>query len=276
MALPFFGTGMKNGPFPVLWPLLSFPNCWHTKCGIFTASSLRVWNSLTGIPSPPLVLFIVILPKVHLTSHSRISGSRWMITPSWLSGLWRSFLYSSSVYSCHLFLISSASVRSTPFLPYCAHVCMKRSLGISNFLEEISSLSHSIVSLYFLHSSLRKAFLCLLAILWNSALKWVYFSFSHLPFTSLLSQLFVKPPQTTILPFCISFSWGWSWSMPPVQCHEPPSIVLQALCLSDLIPWIYLSLPLYNCKGFDLGLPEWSSCFPYFLHFFNFPVTTST
>ena len=27
----------------------------------------------------------------------------------------------------------------------------------------------------------------------------------------------------------------------------------QALCLSDLIPWICLSLPLYNCKGFDLG-----------------------
>ena len=55
------------------------------------------------------------------------------------------------------------------------------------------------------------------------------------------------------LPFCISFSWGWSWSLPPVQCHKPSSIVLQALCLSDLIPWVYLSLPLYNRKGFDLG-----------------------
>ena len=32
---------------------------------------------------------------------------------------------------------------------YCAHLCMKSSLGISNFLEEISSLSHSIVFLYF-------------------------------------------------------------------------------------------------------------------------------
>ena len=39
-----------------------------------------------GIPSPPLALFIVMLPKVHLTSHSRMSGSRWVITPSWLSG----------------------------------------------------------------------------------------------------------------------------------------------------------------------------------------------
>src|SRR5574337_91091 len=32
---------------------------------------------------------------------------------------------------------------------YRAHLCMKCSLGISNFLEEISSLSHSVVSLYF-------------------------------------------------------------------------------------------------------------------------------
>ena len=33
-------------------------------------------NSSIRIPSPPLALFIVILPKVHLTSHSRMSGSR--------------------------------------------------------------------------------------------------------------------------------------------------------------------------------------------------------
>ena len=39
-----------------------------------------------------------------------MSGSRWVITSSWLSGSWRSFLCSPSVCSCHLFLISSASV----------------------------------------------------------------------------------------------------------------------------------------------------------------------
>ena len=33
-----------------------------------------------------------MLSKAHLTSHSRMSGSRWVITPSWLSGSWRSFL----------------------------------------------------------------------------------------------------------------------------------------------------------------------------------------
>ena len=31
-----------------------------------------------------------------------------------------------------------------------------------------------------------------------------------------------------------------------VQYYEPPSIVIQALCLSSIIPWIYLSLPLYG------------------------------
>ena len=60
------------------------------------------------------------------------------------------FLHSSSVYSCHLFLIFSASVGLCIIsVLYCAHLCMKCSLGISNFLEEISSLSHSIVFLYF-------------------------------------------------------------------------------------------------------------------------------
>ena len=38
-----------------------------------------------------------MLSKAHLTSHSRMFGSRWVITPSWLSGLWRSFLYSSYI-----------------------------------------------------------------------------------------------------------------------------------------------------------------------------------
>ena len=58
----------------------------------------------------------LVLPKAHFTSHSRMSDSRWVITPSWLSGPLRSFLYSSSVYSCHLFLISSVSVRSMSLL----------------------------------------------------------------------------------------------------------------------------------------------------------------
>ena len=44
-----------------------FQICWHTECSTFIASSLRIWNSSTGIPSPTLALFVVILSKAHLT-----------------------------------------------------------------------------------------------------------------------------------------------------------------------------------------------------------------
>ena len=81
----------ENWHFPVLWPLLSFPNLLAYWVQHFKVSSLRIWNSSTGIPLPLLALFIVMLPKAHLTSHSRMSGSRWVITPLWLSESWRSF-----------------------------------------------------------------------------------------------------------------------------------------------------------------------------------------
>ena len=127
-----------------------FEICWHIECSIFTASSFRIWNSSTGIPSPLLSLFIVMLPKAHLTSYSRMSGSWWVITPSWLSGSWRSFLYSYSVYSCHLSLISSTSVRSLLFLSFIEPIFAWNVPLVSLiFLEEISTLSHSIVFLYF-------------------------------------------------------------------------------------------------------------------------------
>ena len=91
-GIAFLWDWNENWPFPVLWPLLHFQICWHIKCSTFTASSFRIWNSSTGIPSPPLALFIVMLPKAHLTSHSRMSGSRWVIIPLLSSGLWRSFV----------------------------------------------------------------------------------------------------------------------------------------------------------------------------------------
>ena len=79
LALPFFGIGMKT---PFLWPCWVFQICWHIECSTFTASSFRIWNSSTGILSPQLALFVVMLSKAHLTSHSRMSGSRSVITNS--------------------------------------------------------------------------------------------------------------------------------------------------------------------------------------------------
>ena len=148
-GIAFLLIGMKTDLFHSCGHCWVFQICWHIESSSLTVSSFRIWNSSVGIPSPPLALFVVMLPKAHLTSHSRMSGSRWVITPSWLSGSWRSFLYSSSVYSYHLFLISSASVKLILFLSFIVHLGMKYSLGISDFLEEISSLSHSIVFLFF-------------------------------------------------------------------------------------------------------------------------------
>ena len=95
-GIAFFGIGVKTDLFQSCGHCWVFQICWHIECNTFTASSFRIWNSSAGIPSHPLALFVVMLPKAHLTSHSRMSGSRWVITPSWLSGSWRYFLYSST------------------------------------------------------------------------------------------------------------------------------------------------------------------------------------
>ena len=114
------------------------------------------------------------------------------------------FFYSSSVYSCHLFLRSSASVRSIPFMsfivpifawnvPLVSLIFLKRSLVFPILL--FSSIS--------LHWSLRKAFSSLLAILWNSTLRWVYLSFFPLPLACLLFSAIFKASSDN--PFAFLF-----------------------------------------------------------------------
>ena len=236
---------MKTDLFQSCTHFWVFQVCWHIECSTFTASSSRIWNSSTGILSPPLALFVVMLLRpTWLHTPGCLALDEWSHHHDYLGH--EDLFYSSLVYCCHIFLIPSASVRSIPFLsfivptyawivPLVFLIFLKRSLVFPILYSSIS-----------LHWSLRKAFLSLLAILWNSAFKWLYLSFSLCFLLLFFSQLFVKLHQTAILHFCISFSCGWSWFLCPVQCHKPPFIVLQALCLSDLIPWINLSLPLYN------------------------------
>ena len=104
-------------------------------------------------------------------------NSTWVTAPSWLSRSLRPFLYSSSVYSCHLLLISSASVKSLPLLSFIKpifawNVPLVSLIFMKRFLVLPILLSHSIS----LHLSLKKAFFSLLAILWNSSFRWVYLS----------------------------------------------------------------------------------------------------
>ena len=113
---------------------------------------------------------------------------------------------------CHL-LISSASVRSKLFLsfiepifvwnvPLVSLIFLKRSLVFPSLL--IPSIS--------LHCSLKKAFISLLAILWNSAFRWVYLSFSPLPFTS---HLFSAICKTTVC--CLKSQPGCEFSLAKPQ-----------------------------------------------------------
>ena len=143
---------------------------------------------------------------------------------------------------------SSASVRFIPFL---------------SFIKPIFAWNVPLVFLIFLKRFLvfpflLFSFICIVNFESLSYLSWLFFGSLHsdgyiFPFLFCLlllffSQLFVRPPQTTILPFCMSFSLGWFWSPPPVQCYEPLSLVLQAIyqiesfestchfhCIRDLI-----------------------------------------
>ena len=106
------------------------------------------------------------------------------------------------MYSWNLFLISSASVRAIQFLsfivpiftwnvPLVSLILWKRSLVFPILL--LPSIS--------LHWSVRKAFLSLIAILWNSAFKWIYLSFSPLPLASLLFSAICKASSGNHLAF---------------------------------------------------------------------------
>ena len=75
-ALYFFGTGMKTGLFQSCGHCCVFQICWHIEWSILIASSSRIWNKSARIPSLPLALLAVMLPKAHLTLHSRMSGSK--------------------------------------------------------------------------------------------------------------------------------------------------------------------------------------------------------
>ena len=237
----------ENWTFPDLRPLLSFPNLlvyWvqHFHSIIFQDFKQLNWTSITK----------VMLSEAHLTLHSRMSVSRWVMTPSWLSGSWKIFfVWFFCVFLPPLLNILCFCEVQTISVLYCVHLCMKYSLSITDFLDEISSLSHSIVFLY-LHWSLRKAFLSCYS-LENSAFRWACLSFSPLPFTSLLFSANIKAPSDNHFAFLHFFFLGMVLVSASYTMSQPPAIVLQALSISYLIPWIFLSLPLYNHKRFDLG-----------------------
>ena len=164
-----------------------------------------------------------MLPKAHLTSHSRMSGSRWVITPSWLSGSWRSLLCSSSVYSCHLFLISSAYFSSTPFLSFIVPIIAWNVPLISLiFLKPSLDLPILLFSSISLHLSLRR--LSYLSLLFFETLHLNEYIFHFLLSPSLFSAI-CKASSDNHFAFLHFFFLGMVFIA--VSCTM--SIVLQVL-----------------------------------------------
>ena len=81
LVLTFLGIGMRIDLFQSYGHCWVFQICWHNECKALMASSFRDLNSSAGISSHPVALLTAVLLKAHLTSHSRMSGSGWLITP---------------------------------------------------------------------------------------------------------------------------------------------------------------------------------------------------
>ena len=65
-GITFWGTGMKTDLFQSCGHCWVSQICWYIEYSTLTEASFRIWNSSAGIPSPPLVWFIEMLPKAHL------------------------------------------------------------------------------------------------------------------------------------------------------------------------------------------------------------------
>ena len=150
------------------------------------------------------------------------------------------------MYCCYLFLISSASVRSIPFLSFYCPIFfawnvplvfltfLKRSLVFPMLLFSSISLHWSLSYLFLLffgtpHSNgCMFPFLLCFSLLFSAICKASsdnHFAFLHFFFLGMV-----------LIPASCTMSWT--------------SIHSSSGTLSDLIPWIYFSLLLYNHKGF--------------------------
>ena len=170
---------MKTDLFQSCGHCWVFQTCWHTECGTLTASSFRIWNSSTGIPSPSLALFVVMLPKAHLSSHSRMSGSRWVKTPSQLTGSLRSYYYFYYYYYLVQFCVFLPPLLNRfcfcqvhiVSLLYCANFAWNVPLVSVTFLRRYLFFDILLFFSISLHWPPRKAFLSLLGVLWETGFK---------------------------------------------------------------------------------------------------------
>ena len=93
---------------------------------------------------------------------------------------------------------------------------MKSSFDISDFLEEISSLTLSVVSLCFFALFIEEGLLVSPCYSLESAFTWVNLSLSPLLFASLLSSVICKASSDNHFAFLRFFFFRMVCSLPPV------------------------------------------------------------
>ena len=131
---------------------------------------------------------------------------------------------------------------------------MKCSLGISNFLEEISSLCHSVLFLYFFALIAREGFLISSCCSLEFCIQMlIFFLFSFSLFTYLLFTAIYKTSPCSHFAFLHFFSMGMvlipvSSTMSRTSSHSSPG----TLSIRSR-PLNLFSLPLHGREGFDLG-----------------------
>jgi len=157
------------------------------------------------------------LPQVYMCSPSwtllpppspyHPSGLSQCSSPKHLHRTWTGISFHTWYFTCFSAILPQQK----------RHWCIEQSLIL---LKRSLVFSIPLFSSISLHWSPRKGFLSLLAILWNSAFKWVYLYFSPFLFASLLFIAICKAVKWIVLSvsllFCISFSWGWSFFLSPV------------------------------------------------------------
>ena len=156
-----------------------------------------------------------------------------------------------SVYSCYLFLISSASVRSLLFLSFIVPIFSWNVPLVSPIFLRSLAFPILLFPSISLHCSL-KTFWSFLAILWNSAISWVYLSFCPLCFTSLLFSTICKAFSDNHLAFFHFFFFGMV--LVTASCTVSwASVHSSSGSLSSRSNPLNLLVSLHcNHKGFDL------------------------
>ena len=156
------------------------------------------------------------------------------------------------MYSFHVFLISSLSTKSLPFLSFIIPMCGQNAPSMFPiFLKRSLVFPLLFFSSSFMHCSLKKAFLSLPAILWNSAFNWMYLSLFPLLFASLHSSTICK--ASSVNHFALFFFFFGivlftaSCTILETSVHSSSGTLLaRSSPLSHLLPLLWILL------GFDL------------------------